>query len=66
MVALFTISYMLLILFHGYERVFDDPFDNWDFPRWYCLFFMLMRFAGTLYVMSRQHYLFDDENELDP
>jgi hypothetical protein len=49
-VAIFTICYFLLILFHGYEKVFEDPFDNWDFARWYCLFFMLLRFMGELYV----------------
>jgi hypothetical protein len=65
-VAIFTICYFLLIMFHGYEKVFEDPFDNWDFCRWYCLFFMLLRFMGELYVQSRQHYLLDDENDPNP
>ena len=63
--AMFSIFYMLLLMFHGYERVFEDPFDNWDFCRWYVLFFMLMKFVITMYVMTRQHYLYDDDNPLD-
>jgi hypothetical protein len=51
--AIFVCCYFLLIAFHGYEKVFEDPFDNWDFCRWYCLFFMLLRFMGELYVQSR-------------